>query len=55
MILSSLVTATDASGQLRGRALVEVALVDFRSLEMVLHANLAEQVLRAGGRSQPLM
>ena len=27
---------------------VEAALIDFRSLEMVLHANLAEQFLRGG-------
>ena len=33
--------------------MVEAALIDFRSLEMVLHANLAEEFLREGGRSQP--
>jgi tetratricopeptide (TPR) repeat protein len=32
--------------QFRGRAMVEAALEDFRSLEMVLHADLAERWLR---------
>ena len=49
----SLSTVADSADRLRGRAMVEAALVDFRSLEMVLHANLAEQFLRAGGPSQP--
>jgi tetratricopeptide (TPR) repeat protein len=44
----ALSTATDASDQLRGRAMVEAALTDFRGLEMVLHANLAERFLRDG-------
>ena len=49
----SLSTAADAGDRERGRAMVEAALIDFRSLEMVLHANLAEEFLREGGRSQP--
>jgi hypothetical protein len=32
--------------QSRGRMLLESALVDFRALEMVLHANLAERELQ---------
>jgi hypothetical protein len=32
--------------QVRGRALIEAAATDFRSLEMVTYANLAEQFLR---------
>ena len=44
----SLSAATDSAERLRGRAMVEAALTDFRALEMVLHANLAEQFLRAG-------
>ena len=44
----SLSTAADTADRLRGRAMVEAALTDFRSLEMVLHANLAEQFLREG-------
>jgi tetratricopeptide (TPR) repeat protein len=32
----------------RGRAMVQAALEDFRSLEMVLHADLAERFLREG-------
>jgi hypothetical protein len=32
----------------RGRAMLEAALADFRTLEMPLHANLAEQFLRDG-------
>lgn len=31
-----------------GRAMVEAAFTDLRALEMVLHANLAEQFLRDG-------
>ena len=45
----SLSTAADAGDRERGRAMVEAALIDFRSLEMVLHANLAEEFLRAVG------
>jgi tetratricopeptide (TPR) repeat protein/predicted Ser/Thr protein kinase len=41
----SLSTASDGADRLRGRAMVEAALTDFRVLEMVLHANLAEQLL----------
>ena len=37
---------SDAADQARGRAMVEAALTDFRALEMVTHANLAEQFLR---------
>ena len=44
----SLSTAADSADRLRGRAMVEAALTDFRSFEMVLHANLAEQFLREG-------
>jgi hypothetical protein len=32
--------------QARGRAMIEAAATDFRSLEMVTYANLAEQFLR---------
>jgi hypothetical protein len=35
-----------AEEQARGRAMVEAAATDFRSLEMVTYANLAEQFLR---------
>lgn len=38
----------DIADRARGRAMVEAALTDFRVLEMVLHANLAEQFLREG-------
>jgi len=34
--------------QLRGQGMVQAALEDFRALEMVLHANLAERFLREG-------
>jgi tetratricopeptide (TPR) repeat protein len=44
----SLATAADSADRLRGRAMVEAALTDFRTLEMVLHATLAEQFLREG-------
>ena len=44
----TLATAADTADRLRGRAMVEAALVDFRSLEMVLHADLAEGFLRGG-------
>jgi tetratricopeptide (TPR) repeat protein/predicted Ser/Thr protein kinase len=43
-----LFAAPDAAERARGRAMVEAALTDFRALEMVLHANLAEQFLREG-------
>ena len=33
--------------------MVEAALTDFRALEMVLHANLAEQFLRDGPPASP--
>jgi hypothetical protein len=36
----------DEADRARGRATVQSALEDFRSLEMVLHAQLAEQFLR---------
>ena len=45
----ALSAAPDASDRSRGRAMVETALTDFRALEMILHANLAEQFLRDGG------
>ena len=32
--------------QARGRAMIEAAATDFRSLEMITYANLAEQLLR---------
>lgn len=41
----SLSAASDPADRARGRAMVEAALSDFRALEMVLHANLAEQWL----------
>ena len=41
-----LVDTSEAADQARGRAMVEAALTDFRALEMVTHANLAEQFLR---------
>jgi hypothetical protein len=44
----SLSTAADSADRLRGRGMVEAARLDFRSLEMVLHANLAEEFLREG-------
>ncbi len=44
----SLSAAADSANRLRGRAMVEAALTDFRALEMVLHANLAEVFLRGG-------
>jgi hypothetical protein len=44
----ALSAAPDASDRSRGRAMVEAALTDFRALEMILHANLAEQFLRDG-------
>jgi hypothetical protein len=39
----------DPVEQSRGRQMLEAAALDFRSLEMVLHADLAEQFLRDGG------
>ena len=44
----ALSAAVDAADGARGRAMVEAALTDFRALEMVLHANLAERFLREG-------
>ena len=38
--------APDAADRARGRAMVEASVVDFRALDMVVHANLAEQFLR---------
>jgi predicted ATPase/predicted Ser/Thr protein kinase len=38
----------DPSDQSRGRAMIEAAAADFRGLEMVLHADLAERFLRSG-------
>ena len=38
----------DPVEQSRGRAMIESAASDFRSLEMVLHADLAERFLRSG-------
>ena len=42
----TLSAASDGADRSRGRAMVEAALTDFRALEMVLHARLAEQFLR---------
>ena len=44
----ALSAGADTADHARGRAMVEAALTDFRALEMVLHANLAEQFLREG-------
>ncbi len=44
----SLSSGEDVAERTRGRGMVEAALTDFRALEMVLHANLAEQFLRDG-------
>ena len=44
----SLSAGADTADRARGRAMVEAALTDFRALEMVLHANLAERFLREG-------
>jgi len=41
----ALSAAPDPADRARGRAMVEAALTDFRALEMVLHANLAERFL----------
>jgi hypothetical protein len=42
----ALSVATNAADRSRGRAMVEAALTDFRALEMVLHAKLADEFLR---------
>jgi len=44
----ALSAATDTADRSRGRAMAEAALTNFRALEMVLHANLAEEFLREG-------
>ena len=38
--------ADDAADRVRGRAMIEAALTDFRALKMVPHATLAEPFLR---------
>ncbi len=45
----ALSAGADTADRTRGRALVEAAFTDFRGLEMVLHASLAERFLREGG------
>ena len=42
----ALSAAPDSANRARGRAMVEASVVDFRALEMVVHAKLAEQFLR---------
>jgi hypothetical protein len=42
----SLMAGPDAAERSRGRGMVEATLTDFRALEMVLHATLAEEFLR---------
>jgi tetratricopeptide (TPR) repeat protein len=42
----SLADTSDVADQARGLAMVDAALTDFRTLDMVTHANLAEQFLR---------
>ena len=42
----ALSAAPDAADRARGRAMVDASVTAFRALEMVLHANLAEQFLR---------
>lgn len=42
----TLTETSNVADQARGRGMVEAALTDFRALEMVTHANLAEQFLR---------
>ena len=42
----ALSAAPDAADRARGRAMVEASAIDFRGIEMVVHANLAEQFLR---------
>jgi hypothetical protein len=49
----SLATDTDGAERERGRAMVEAALTDFRTLGMVLHTGLAEQFLRHGPSASP--
>jgi hypothetical protein len=44
----ALSAAVGTANRARGRAMVEAGLTDFRALEMVLHANLAERFLREG-------
>jgi hypothetical protein len=44
----ALSAGADTADRARGRGMVEAALTDFRALEMVLHANLAERFLRDG-------
>jgi tetratricopeptide (TPR) repeat protein len=44
----ALSAAPNGAERARGRGMVEAALTDFRALEMVLHAKLAEQFLRDG-------
>ena len=44
----ALSASADNADHARGRAMVEAALIDFRALEMLLHANLAERFLRDG-------
>ena len=42
----ALSAAPDAADRARGRAMVDASVVGFRALDMVVHANLAEQFLR---------
>jgi len=44
----ALSASANTADHARGRAMVEAAFTDFRALEMVLHANLAERFLREG-------
>jgi tetratricopeptide (TPR) repeat protein/predicted Ser/Thr protein kinase len=44
----TLFSPADSADHARGRAMIEAALADFRTLGMALHANLAEKVLREG-------
>lgn len=44
----SICATADTAERARGRAMVEAALTDFRTLGMVLHADLAERFLREG-------
>jgi serine/threonine protein kinase/tetratricopeptide (TPR) repeat protein len=45
----ALCSRSEEAERARGRAMIETALADFQKLEMVLHANLAEQFLRQAG------
>ena len=45
-IARALSAAPDAADRARGRAMVEASAIDFRALDMIVHANLAEQFLR---------